>query len=118
MYEIKVPLDIDYATCVPQDIPESPFTPHQGADLSSGAIGHNPTPVMSAVAHSRLSLATPPHSPFKQYTSSPAMRSHMHSPVPIRLMSPALGQISTSQSRSPFLGEYNNLLTTILFHNG
>ncbi|XP_031572163.1 anaphase-promoting complex subunit 1-like [Actinia tenebrosa] len=87
---------------LPEDIPESPFTPH-GVDFSSGAIGHNPTPVMLAVAHSRLSLATPPHSPFKQYTSSPAMRSHMHSPAPIKLMSPALGQISTSQSRSPFL---------------
>ncbi|KAK3752636.1 hypothetical protein QZH41_008760, partial [Actinostola sp. cb2023] len=92
------------STALPEDIPQAPSTPLNGPDIIASSIFHHPTPVTSAIVHSRFSLGTPTHSPFKQYTSSPAVRGHIHSPVPVKFMSPALGQFSTSQTRSPFLG--------------
>ncbi|XP_048585959.1 anaphase-promoting complex subunit 1 isoform X2 [Nematostella vectensis] len=86
---------------VQEDVPQSPRTPQLYPDQSLSQQHH--TPSFSASVFSRLSLATPTHSPLRLYTPSPAGRSQLQSPVPLRLMSPALGQVPATNTRSPFL---------------
>ena len=64
--------------------------------------------VLSAGAHSRLSVSTPTQSfsPFRPYTPTSAIRAHVQSPTPIRLMSPLLSHMSHNGTMilSPAIG--------------
>lgn len=90
-----------------QDCPESPTHVDHPAELHFSNILHHPTPVLTAGAHSRLSVATPtPFSPFRSFTPTSAIKAHVQSPAPIRLLSPALNQISLNRTMSPATGRY------------
>lgn len=91
----------------PQDCPESPTHVDHPAELHFSNILHHPTPVLTAGAHSRLSVATPtPFSPFRSFTPTSAIKAHVQSPAPIRLLSPALNQISLNRTMSPATGRW------------
>lgn len=91
----------------PQDCPESPTHVDHPAEVHFSNILHHPTPVLSAGAHSRLSVATPiSFSPFRSFTPTSAIKAHVQSPAPIRLLSPALNQISLNRTMSPAIGRW------------
>lgn len=101
----------------PQDCPESPTHVDHPAELHFSNILHHPTPVLTAGAHSRLSVATPtPFSPFRSFTPTSAIKAHVQSPAPIRLLSPALNQISLNRTMSPATGRWQVFIITCQMH--
>ncbi|KAJ7330710.1 Anaphase-promoting complex subunit 1 [Desmophyllum pertusum] len=86
-----------------EECPESPTHVDHPAELHFSNILHHPTPVLSAGAHSRLSVATPTQafSPFRPFTPTSVIKAHVQSPAPIRLLSPALNHISLNRTMSP-----------------
>ncbi|KAL9954101.1 hypothetical protein ACROYT_G041596 [Oculina patagonica] len=86
-----------------EDCPESPTHLDHPAELHFSNILHHPTPLLSAGAHSRLSVATPTQSfsPFRSFTPTSAIRAHVQSPAPTRLLSPALHHLSLNRTMSP-----------------
>ncbi|CAH3188191.1 unnamed protein product, partial [Porites evermanni] len=84
----------------PEDCPASPTHSDHPPELPFSNILHLPMSVLSAGAHSRLSVSTPTQSfsPFRPYTPTSAIRAHVQSPTPIRLMSPLLSHMSHNRT--------------------
>lgn len=88
-----------------QDCPESPTHVEHPSELHFSNIFHHPTPLLSAGAHSRLSVATPTQSfsPFNPFTPTSAVKAHsrVQSPAPAHLLSSAWSQRSLNMTISP-----------------
>ena len=83
-----------------QDCPESPTHLDHPVELHSSNIQHHPTPVLSAGAHSRVSVAssTQPFSPFSPFTPPSAIKPRAHA----QALSPAF---NWNRAISPTSGE-------------
>lgn len=91
----------------PEECPESPLYLEHPPELHFSNILHYPTPVLSAGAHSRLSVASPSQSytPSRSKTPITSIRTHSQSPTPMRFMSPSLGHLLSNKTMSPVFGE-------------
>ncbi|XP_068728740.1 anaphase-promoting complex subunit 1-like [Montipora capricornis] len=91
----------------PEECPESPLYLDPPPELHFSNILHYPTPVLSAGAHSRLSVASPSQSytPSRSKTPITSIRTHSQSPTPTRFMSPSLGHLLSNKTMSPVFGE-------------
>ena len=95
-----------------QECPESPGYLDQPPELHLSHVHHYPTPVLSAGAHSRLSVASPSlsYTPTRSRTPVSISRTHSQSPAPMRFLSPSLAHLSLSRTMSPVSGELLMLL--------
>ncbi|XP_044177050.1 anaphase-promoting complex subunit 1-like isoform X2 [Acropora millepora] len=87
----------------PEECPESPGYLDQPPELHLSHVHHYPTPVLSAGAHSRLSVASPSlsYTPTRSRTPVSISRTHSQSPAPMRFLSPSLAHLSLSRIMSP-----------------
>jgi len=87
----------------PEECPESPGYLDQPPELHLSHVHHYPTPVLSAGAHSRLSVASPSlsYTPTRSRTPVSISRTHSQIPAPMRFLSPSLAHLSLSRTMSP-----------------